>query len=388
MNILVTGAAGFAGRNLTENLKAVRDGKNREKQNLRIDEIYEYDLKNTREELDEWCRKADFVFHLAGVHRSEDPAGIQAGNTGAASALIACLEKHKNRCPVMFASSVQADLTGRYEDSVYGRAKRDCEELFFRHGKKSGAPVYVYRFPHLAGKWARPDYNSAVATFCYRIAHDLPFTVYEPDREIELLFIDDLIEEMFCVLEGHPHPGPGRFYSVPVTHKATLENIASLLCTFHDQPRSLWMSRMAEDSLEKKLCSVYVSYLPAKQAVYDFPVIQDERGSFAELMKTADHGQFSVNVCRPGAVKGLHWHNSKWELFIVVAGHGLIRQRRIGTDETDVYEVSGDRIRAVYMIPGCTHSIQNLSATENLVTLMWSNEVFDPERPDTYAEPV
>ena len=416
MNILITGAHGFVGRNLSENLKTIRDGRNRTRPGIRIDEIYEFDRKNTLKELDVWCEKADFVFHFAGVHRYQDSAGIYAGNTGAASRLLKLLEKHGNQCPVVFSSSIQAALSGRFGFSPYGYAKRECEAQFFRHEEKTGAPVYVYRFPNLVGKWARPDYNSAVATFCDAVAKDRPFTVHDPETKLELLFIDDLLEEMYDALEGHPHradypeggplnddtdaritvndgqtPWPsktGRYCYVPVTYKATLGQIASLLCTFHEQQRSHLMPRIPKDSLEKKLYSVYVSYLPKQKAVYDLDMIRDDRGSFTEIIATTTHGQFSVNVCRPGAVKGQHWHNSKWELFIVMSGHGLIRERRIGTNKVMEYEVTSDRIQAVHMIPGCTHSIQNLSDKEDLIILMWANEIFDPERPDTFKENV
>ena len=407
MNILVTGAAGFLGRNLVENLKNIRDGKNRTRPALSVGEIYEYDLDNPREDLDRFCADCGFVFNLAGVNRPADPAEFRTGNAGFASALLETLKRHGNRCPVMLSSSVQAALAGRFGTSAYGLSKREAEDLFFRYAEETGAAVYVYRFPNLAGKWARPNYNSAVATFCSSVANDLPFTVNDPSVELELLFIDDLIEEMYDALEGHPHrcvypaageddfdgltPEPaadGRFCYAPVTHRATLGSIAECLRAFRDQPRTLVMPAIPDGSFEKKLYSVYLSYLPREKAVFDLKMNRDSRGSFTELLKTAGHGQFSVNISGPGITKGQHWHNSKWEFFIVVAGHGLIRERKIGTDEVIEFEVSGDRIQAVHMLPGYTHSIVNLSETENLVTLMWANEVFDPDRPDTFAEPV
>ncbi len=407
MKILVTGAAGFLGRNLVENLKAIRDGKNRTRPALNVDEIYEYDLGNTPEELDAWCRDADFVFHLAGVNRPKDPAEFRAGNFGFASTLLDTLKKNQNKCPVLLSSSLQATLAGRFGTSEYGLSKREGEELFFRYQEETGAPVYVYRFPNLAGKWIRPNYNSAVGTFCHNIARDLPITVSDPNVELELLFVDDLLEEMFDALEGRPHrceypaageegfdgltPKPskdGRFCYAPVTHKATLGRIVECLRTFRDQPRTLVMPAIPSGSFEKKLYSMYLSYLPAEKVAFDLKMNVDDRGSFTELLKTADHGQFSVNVSNPGVTKGQHWHNGKWEFFIVVSGHGLIRERKLGTDEVMEFEVSGDRIQAVHMLPGYTHSIVNLSETEPLVTLMWANEIFDPSRPDTFFEPV
>lgn len=411
MNILVTGSAGFVGRNLVENLKNIRDGKNRTRPSIAIDEIYEYDLGNSEEQLELFCEKADLVFHLAGVNRPRDPAEYKEGNYGFASRLLNMLKKHGNRCPVMLSSSVQAALVGRFGVSRYGLSKREGEELFFRYSEETGAEVFVYRFPNLAGKWIRPNYNSAVGTFCYNIANDLPVAVSDPDVELELLFIDDLLEEMFDLLEGHPHRAgypaagemidgteydgltplacdSGRYCYVPVTHKATLGHIVDLLRMFHDQPLTLEMPRIAPGSFEKKLYSMYLSYLSKEKIAFDLRMNRDSRGSFTELLKTSDHGQFSVNILKPGITKGRHWHNSKWEFFIVVAGHGLIRERKIGTDEILEFEVSGDRIQAVHMLPGYTHDITNLSETEDLVTVMWANEVFDPDRPDTFAEPV
>lgn len=394
MNILVTGAAGFVGRNLIENLKNIKEGKNRTRPDILIDEIFEYDKANTLEELDDFCSRCDFVFHLAGVNRPKDPKEFQEGNFGFSSVLLDNLKKHKNTCPVMLSSSIQASLTGRFEGSEYGKSKKAGEELFFSYGKETGADVYVYRFPNLAGKWVRPNYNSAVGTFCNNIANDLPITVNDPDVELELLFIDDLVEEMFDALEGHPHRN-GNYCEASVTHKATLGYIVECLKQFHDQPKTLIMPQIADGSFEKKLYSMYLSYLPKEKILFDLDMKCDDRGSFTEVLKTLDHGQFSVNVSKPGITKGQHWHNSKWEFFIVVSGHGLIRERKLGTDpETDLpyepieIEVSGDKIQAVHMLPGYTHSIQNLSDTENLVTLMWANEIFDPDHPDTFYEPV
>ena len=411
MNILITGAAGFVGRNLVENLKNIRDGKNRTRPAIKIDQIFEYDLGNTQEELDAWCAEADFVFNLAGVNRPKDPAEFRAGNFGFASTLLDTLKKHGNKCPVMLSSSLQATLAGRFGTSEYGLSKRDGEELFFQYAQESGATVYVYRFPNLVGKWVRPNYNSAVGTFCNNIANDLPITVNDPSVELEMLFIDDLINEMYDALERHPHraeypkageeidsitydgltPRPdenGRYCYAPVTHKATLGRIVELLHTFHDQPQTLIMPAIPDGSFEKKLYSMYLSYLPKDKVAFDLKMNCDNRGSFTELLKTTDHGQFSVNISKPGITKGQHWHNSKWEFFIVVAGHGLIQERKICTDEVIEFEVSGDRIQAVHMLPGYTHNIINLSETENLVTVMWANEIFNPNAPDTFGEPV
>ncbi len=407
MNILVTGASGFVGKNLTENLKNIRDGKNRTRPELKIGRIFAYDRENSPEELKEWCAQADFVFHLAGVNRTQDAGEFREGNCGFAREVLQCLREAGNHCPVMVSGSVQATLSGRFGASAYALSKKEAEELFFEYAGETGAPVYVYRFPNLAGKWVKPDYNSAVGTFCYHIARDEPITVNDPAVELELLFIDDLLEEMYDALEGHPHrceypaagedgydgvtprwDPSGRFCGVPVTHRVTLGRIVELLHTFHDQPFTLMMPPIPAGSLEKKLYSMYLSYLPGEKAVFDLKMNRDDRGSFTELLKTADHGQFSVNISRPGVTKGEHWHNSKWEFFIVVSGHALIRERRIGTDEVMEFEVSGDRIRAVHMLPGYTHSIRNLSQTQDLVTLMWANEIFDPQRPDTFFEPV
>ena len=397
MNILVTGAKGFAGRNIVENLKCIRDGKNRTRPGLKIGDIYEYDLESTAEDLEEYCAKADWIIHLAGVNRPKDPAEFRAGNFGFTSALLEALKIRGNRAPIILSSSVQATLSGRFGDSEYGRSKRDGEELMFAYSAETGIPVYIYRFPNLAGKWIRPNYNSAVGTFCHHIANDLPITVNDPSVELELLFIDDLFEEMLDCMEGHPHrceydgvsPVPaenGRYCFCPVTHKATLGRIVSLLEVFRDQPKTLMMPSIPAESLEKKLYSMYLSYLPKEKVAFDLKMNTDERGSFTELLKTAEHGQFSVNISGPGVTKGQHWHNSKWEFFIVVSGYGLIRERKIGTDEVMEFPVSGEKIQAVHMLPGYTHSIVNLSETENLVTLMWANETFDPNKPDTFRE--
>ena len=398
MNILVTGSEGFVGRNLVENLKNIRDGKNRTRPNLVVDNIMCYDIQSTKKELDEYCASADFVFNLAGVNRPKDPSEF-AGNWGFAGELLDCLKKHDNKCPVMLSSSIQATLAGRFGTSEYGLSKKAGEELFFDYGAETGARVLVYRFPNLVGKWVRPNYNSAVGTFCNNIANDLPITVNDPSVELEMLFIDDLVEEMFDALEGKEHhcefngvdtvpDEGGRYCCAPVTHKATLGRIVELLHEFHDQPQTLIMPAIPEGSFEKKLYSMYLSYLPKEKVAFDLKMNVDDRGSFTELLKTVDHGQFSVNISKPGITKGQHWHNSKWEFFIVVSGHGLIQERRIGTDEVIEFEVSGDKIQAVHMLPGYTHNIINLSETENLVTLMWANEIFDPNRPDTFFEPV
>ncbi len=399
MNILITGSAGFVGKNLVENLKNIRDGKNRTRPGLEIGEIYEYDLGSTAEELERYCASCDFVFHLAGVNRPKDPSGFRTGNVDLTRTLLETLEEKENRCPVMISSSVQATLSGRFGDSEYGRSKLAAEEAVIAHGEKTGAKTLVYRFPNLAGKWCLPNYNSAVATFCHNIARDLPITVNDPSVELEILFIDDLVEEMFDALEGREHrcgfdgvtavaAEDGRYCFAPRSHRATLGRIVELLRTFHDEPQTLMMPRIAPGSFEKKLYSTYLSYLPPERAAFDLKMNVDARGSFTELLKTADHGQFSVNISKPGVTKGQHWHNEKWEFFIVVSGHGLIRERKIGTDEVVEFEVSGDRIRAVHMMPGYTHSIINLSDTDDLVTLMWANEVFDRERPDTFFEEV
>ena len=399
MNILVTGAKGFVGRNLVENLKNIRDGKNRMRPNINIKNIYEYDIDSTPEQLDAYCTDADFVFNLAGVNRPKDPKEFREGNFGFASTLLETLKKHNNTCPIMLSSSIQATLQGRFGTSEYGLSKKAGEDLFFDYSEKTGAKVLVYRFPNLVGKWVRPNYNSAVGTFCNNFANDLPITVNDPSVELEMLFIDDLIDEMFDALEGKEHhcefdgiqtilTQNGKYCAAPITHKATLGRIVELLHTFHDQPQTLIMPAIPDGSFEKKLYSMYLSYLPKEKVAFDLKMNCDDRGSFTELLKTADHGQFSVNISKPGITKGQHWHNSKWEFFIVVSGHGLIQERKIGTDEVLEFEVSGERIQAVHMLPGYTHSIINLSETENLVTVMWANEIFDPKKPDTFGEKV
>ena len=406
MNILVTGANGFVGKNLVENLKTIRDGKNRTRPELSIDEIYEYDLNSTPEDLDMYCQNADFVFNLAGVNRPKDPKEFRKGNFGFASTLLDTLKKHDNKCPVMLSSSIQATLSGRFGTSEYGLSKKEGEELFFRYGEETGARVLVYRFPNLVGEWVRPNYNSAVGTFCNNIANDLPITVNDPSVELEMLFIDDLVDEMFDALEGNEHHcefegvetihcADGRYCCAPVTHKATLGYIVECLEKFHDQPSTLIMPNIPNGSFEKKLYSMYLSYLPKEKVAFDLDMKCDDRGSFTELLKTVDHGQFSVNISKPGITKGQHWHNSKWEFFIVVSGHGLIQERKLGIDpETGEqykpieFEVSGDKIQAVHMLPGYTHNIINLSETDDLVTLMWANEIFDSNRPDTFFEKV
>ena len=399
MNILVTGAKGFAGRNLVENLKNIRDGKNKTRPNITIEEIFEYDIDSTLEQLDEYCTKADFVFNLAGVNRPTDPADFKKGNRDFAETLLETLKKHNSKAPVMVSSSIQATLAGRFGTSEYGLSKKAGEELFFAYGEETGNRVMVYRFPNLVGKWVRPNYNSAVGTFCNNIANDLPITVNDPSVELEMLFIDDLVEEMFDAIEGKEHhcefdgvnaimQENGRYCYAPVTHKATLGRIVELLHIFHDQPQTLVMPEIPNGSFEKKLYSMYLSYLPKEKTIFDLKMNCDDRGSFTELLKTANCGQFSVNISKPGITKGQHWHNSKWEFFIVVSGHGLIQERKIGTDEVIEFEVSGEKIQAVHMLPGYTHNIINLSETENLVTVMWANEQFDPNHPDTFFEPV
>lgn len=399
MNILVTGAKGFAGRNLVENLKNIRDGKNKTRPNITIEEIYEYDIDSTPEQLDEYCSKADFVFNLAGVNRPTDPADFKKGNRDFAETLLETLKKHNSKAPVMVSSSIQATLAGRFGTSKYGLSKKAGEELFFAYGEETGNRVMVYRFPNLVGKWVRPNYNSAVGTFCNNIANDLPITVNDPSVELEMLFIDDLVEEMFDAIEGKEHhcefdgvnaimQDNGRYCYAPVTHKATLGRIVELLNIFHDQPQTLVMPEIPNGSFEKKLYSMYLSYLPTEKTIFDLKMNCDDRGSFTELLKTANCGQFSVNISKPGITKGQHWHNSKWEFFIVVSGHGLIQERKIGTDEVIEFDVSGDKIQAVHMLPGYTHNIINLSDTEDLVTVMWANEQFDPDHPDTFFEKV
>ena len=399
MNILVTGAGGFVGKNLCRALENIRDGKDRRRPGLKIDNIFEYTRANSDDELRDYCAGADFVFNLAGVNRPRDNGEFMAGNRDFGEKLLGMLAACSNPCPVMLSSSVQASLEGRYANSPYGTSKLAGEELFLSYGKSSGARVLVYRFPNLFGKWCRPNYNSAVATFCHNIAHDLPITVNDPAVELELLYIDDLLEEMLFALEGKEHrcrieglsnipDDKGEYCFVPVTHRATLGHIVSLLEAFKAQPETLMMPQIPEGSFEKKLYSTYLSYLPGEKAAFPLKMNVDARGSFTELLKTPNHGQFSVNISKPGITKGEHWHHTKWEFFIVVSGRGLIRQRRIGSDEIMDFYVSGEKIEAVHMLPGYTHNIINLSDTEDLVTLMWANECFDPARPDTFFEAV
>ena len=397
MNILVTGAKGFVGKNLCETLKTIRDGKNRTR-NLTVGEVLEYDVDTPPALLPSYCAKADFVFHLAGVNRPQDPEDFMRGNFGFTSVLLDTLTACGNTCPVMLSSSVQASLIGRY-DSPYGRSKLAGEERFFRYGEETGAKVLVYRFPNLFGKWCRPNYNSVVATFCYNIANDLPITVNDPAVELELLYIDDLVDEMLDALEGrekHCHyegltvvpEDCGSYCYVPTTHRVTLQQIADLLEAFREQPKTLMMPEIPAGSFAKKLYATYLSYLPEGKVRFPLRMNTDERGSFTELLKTAGCGQFSVNVSKPGITKGQHWHHSKWELFVVISGRALIRQRKLGTEEVLEFEVSGGKLEMVHMLPGYAHDIINLSETEDLVTLMWANECFDPDHPDTYYEQV
>ena len=430
MKILVTGAKGFAGKNLCAQLKNIKDGKARCYGDLVVDEVFEYDIDSTPEELDAWCKEADFVFNLAGVNRPKEQSEFMAGNFGFASTLLDTLKKHNNTCPVMLSSSQQASLTGRFGNSEYGRSKKAGEELFFDYSKETGAKVLIYRFPNLFGKWCRPNYNSAVATFCNAFANDLPYTVNDPSVELELLYIDDLVDEMIACLKGEEHrcdfngleviphteitestentsgsednirdfcafcvtkdscERRGRYCYVPTTHKITLGEIVELLKSFAEQPKTLMIPEIPENSFAKKLYSTYLSYLPKEKAIYDLKMNVDARGSFTELIHTEKCGQVSINISKPGITKGQHWHNTKWELFIVVAGHGLIQLRKEGTDEIFNYEVSGDKIQAVHMLPGYTHNIVNLSETEDLVTVMYCNEIFNPNKPDTYFDPV
>lgn len=397
MNILVTGAKGMVGTALVHNLKNIRDGKNRTRPNIHIDNIYEYDIDGTVDQLDAYCADCDFVFNLTGVNRPTDPADFQKGNFGFASQLLELLKKHNNKATVMLSSSIQSTLIGRY-DSDYGRSKKAGEDLFFAYGEKTGAKVAVYRFPNLMGH-SRPKYNSAVSTFCWAVANDEEFTINDRSAMVELLYIDDLVEGMYDLLEGREQhceydglvpvlKADGRYCIVPVTHKVTLGEIVDLLHEFKQQPVSLMMPKMPAGSFAKKLFSLYLSYLPADKFKYAMKMNCDNRGSFTELVHTADCGQVSINISKPGITKGQHWHNSKWEQFIVVHGHGLIQERNITTGETVEFEVSGDKIEAIYMIPGWTHNIINLSDTEDLVTVMTCNEIFDPGKPDTFGEPV
>ena len=408
MKILVTGAKGFVGRNLCAQLKNIRDGKARNygiagragnDGGLSIDEVFEYDLDSTPAELDRWCAEADFVFNLAGVNRPKDASEFMSGNFGFASTLLDTLKKHENRCPVMLSSSQQASLTGRFGNSEYGRSKKAGEDLFLKYGEDTGAKVLVYRFPNLFGKWCRPNYNSAVATFCNAIANDLDYTVNDPSVELELLYIDDLVDEMIACLKGQEHRcdfdglgvfpiQDGKYCYVPTTHRATLGEIVDLLHQFEEQRKTLIVPEIPAGSFAKKLYSTFLSYLPKEKVAFPLKSNVDARGSFTELLKTLGNGQFSVNISNPGVTKGQHWHNTKWEFFIVVSGRALIQERRVDSDEVLNFEVSGDCIQAVHMLPGYTHNIINLSQTENLVTLMWASECFDPNHPDTFREDV
>ncbi len=397
MKILVTGAKGFVGKNLCVALNNIKDGKDKTRPNIKIDEVFEYDIDSTIEQLHNYCGQADFVFNLAGVNRPQNQDEFMQGNFGFASTLLQALEERGNKCPVMLSSSIQATLIGRYADGEYGKSKKAGEELFFDYGKKTGAKVCVYRFPNLFGKWCRPNYNSAVATFCDNVANDLPITVSDANIELELLYIDDLVDEMLNLLENKEHRceydglSPvekvnGTYCYVPTTHKVTLGEIVELLQKFKAQSQTLVIPEIPDGSFAKKLYSTYLSYLPKEKVAFDLKMNEDARGSFTELIKTEKCGQFSVNVSKPGITKGQHWHNTKWEFFIVVSGKGLIQQRKIGTDEVLNFEVSGEKIQAVHMLPGYTHNIINLSKTDNLVTVMWANERFDPVKPDTYYE--
>lgn len=398
MKILVTGAKGFVGKNLVCSLNNIKEGKDKTHPSLTIEAIYEYDLDSTVEQLDMYCKNADFVFNLAGVNRPQNVEEFMKGNFGFASLLINTLKKYNNNAPIMLSSSLQATLIGRY-DNEYGRSKKAGEKLFFEYEKETGSKVYIYRFPNLFGKWCKPNYNSVVATFCNNVANDLPIQINDRSVQLELLYIDDLIEEMLAILENKGHRcnydglnpievSDGRYYFVPITHKVTLGEIVDLLEIFKKQTTTLIIPEIPYNSFAKKLYSTYLSYLPKEKVAFPLKMNVDPRGSFTELLKTDKCGQFSVNISKPGITKGEHWHNSKWEFFIVVSGHGLIQERKIGTNEIIEFEVSGDYIQAVHMLPGYTHNIINLSDTENLVTLMWANENFDPSHPDTFSEKV
>ena len=420
MRILVTGAKGFVGKNLCAQLNNIKDGKARCYGDVTVEAVYEYDLDSTPEQLDEYCKNADFVFNLAGVNRPQNQEEFMQGNFGFASTLLDTLKKHGNTCPVMLSSSQQASLTGRFGNSEYGRSKKAGEDLFLEYGKETGARMLIYRFPNLFGKWCRPNYNSAVATFCNAFANDLPYTVNDPSVELELLYIDDLVDEMIACLLGKEHRcefnglevipmvrsaegrllptgfkngqcsmvNEGKYCYVPTTHKATLGKIVELLKSFAEQPKTLMIPEIPENSFAKKLYSTYLSYLPKEKVAFPLKMNVDDRGSFTELVHTLNVGQVSINISKPGITKGQHWHNTKWEFFIVVAGHGLIQERKLGTDEVIEFEVSGDNIQCIHMLPGYTHNIINLSDTENLVTVMYCNEIFNPNKPDTYFEPV
>lgn len=397
MNILITGAKGFVGKNLTAALMNIKDGKDRTHPNIQIDELYLYDIDTPKEKLDYFCKNAEFVYHLAGVNRPKDAKEFQEGNFGFSSFLLETLKKFNNKCPVMLASSAQASLCGRFADSEYGKSKKAGEELFFVYEKETGARAYIYRFPNLFGKWCRPNYNSAVATFCNNIANDLPIVVNDRNTQLELLYIDDLVKELTSLLEGNVNRcdydgltamlnDKGRYCYVPVTYKITLGKIVDLLSQFHDQPKTLIIPEMPNGSFEKKLYSTYLSYLPKENILFPLKMNFDERGSFTELLKTQKCGQFSVNISKPGVTKGNHWHNTKWEFFVVVSGHALIQERKIGSDEIIEFRVSGEKLEMVHMLPGYSHNIVNLSDTENLVTLMWANETLDFDNPDTFRE--
>ncbi len=399
MNVLVTGAKGALGRNLVENLKVIRDGKNKTRPSLFINQIFEYDTDSTVEDLEQYCSDCDFVVHAAGVNRPKDTADFMEGNYGFTSTLLNCLKTHKNQSPIIITSSVQATLSGRFGDSEYGRSKLAGEELMFKYGEENHSAIYVYRFENMVGKWIRPRYNSAVATFCYNIAREEPIIVNDANTELEMVFFDDICEEIYDAMEGHPHrchydgaeavpDDAGLYCHCPVKHKATLGEIVNLLYRFHDFQQDFMMSQLVTGSFEKKLYAMYLSYLPQEATIYDYKMNVDERGSFTELVKTPDRGQVSVNITKPGIVKGQHWHQSKWEIFIVVHGHGLIQMRDLKDGNIEEYEVDGDHIQGVYMKPGWTHNIINLSEKEDLVTVMFASEVLDKNRPDTFYEPV
>ena len=399
MRILVAGAKGFAGKNLCAALRNIKDGKDRTRPGVKIDEVYEYDVDSTIEQLQEYCKNADFVFNFAGVNRPKDPKEFMEGNFGFASTLLDCLKQYGNKCPVMLSSSQQASLAGRFGNSEYGRSKKAGEELFLNYQEETGARTLIYRFPNLFGKWCRPNYNSAVATFCNNIANDLPIQVNDPSVQLELLYIDDLVDEMLDALEGKEHhcefdgldvveSPSGRYCFCPVTHHVTLGEIVDLIHLFASQPQTLTIPEIPENSFAKKLYSTYLSYLPKEKVAFSLKMNKDDRGSFTELLHTLNCGQVSVNISKPGIIKGQHWHNTKWEFFIVVAGRALIQERKIGSDEVIEFEVSGEDIKAVHMLPGYTHNIINLSDTENLVTVMYCNEIFNPNKPDTFYEPV
>ena len=388
MNVLITGANGFVGKNLTQRLYTLRDHRDRTRPTLQIEDIFLCTRETAPDVFAEYCRKADFVVHLAGVNRPKEEREFTAGNVDFTRTLLELLQQSKNNCPVLLASSVQASLTGRYAGSPYGKSKKAAEDLLLSYGEKNGADVLIYRLPNLFGKWCRPNYNSVVTTFCHNIARNLPISISDPEVKLDLVYIDDLVEEMLNAMEGHPHREENGYCSIPVSSHRTLGQIADLLYRFHDQPQTLLLPEIPEGSFEKKLYSTYLSYLPSDKVAFQLKMNRDERGSFTELLKTAFCGQVSVNITKPGVTKGQHWHNSKWEFFIVVSGHGLIQERKIGDDQVIEFEVSGENIQAVHMLPGYTHNIINLSKTEDLVTVMWANECFDASHPDTFFEEV